>query len=622
MDSVPALLDYSLVGLYFFALILVGWYFRREQPTGGDFLFARQSLGAVPLGLSLAVVAVAVGGFVDVAGEAYGAGFRVLAMPLAICCCLPLVARTVLPLYYRLGIDSIYDYLELRFDARTRVVASLMFALWRVTWLAVIAYAPCKVLIELAGFPIDPLFLLVVTGMVTTVYTLWGGLKAVVWGAVLQTAVMGVGLALLVITISSQLSAGPARVLEIARALGRADVVGVSPAHPDPWPVWEAFPLWALAALALFVADQITAQRYLAARTLPEARKSLAWTCVVVTLLCGTLLYVGLALLAFYQESPQAMRPIWVANVDHQTHRSVTDDQGVPLIAWSREAVTPDNIDGLVADRRLLRPNTHEPFTDSEGLVVDSDGAEQISIRQLAMRKPPPAGLGQGEFILNVRALAELGPHFAASQTAPGVTGCVLAAVLAASMSCVSAGIHALATFWVVSSRRRKSQGAPLRGTVELSAGRRSIFVAGVLVTLLSLALARWHDHLGLFVSAASALAGPLLAVFLLGILTRRTTSTGAWSTLLIGAIVALGGAVISGGLDAPRGSGVGEAGRSMLWPLAAGFFCAAAWGYLASLVLGKRKPHAELRGLVIGLGSLGRREPEEASIAIPDSFD
>ena len=121
--------------------------------------------------------------------------------------------------------------------------------------------------------------------------------------------------------------------------------------------------------------------------------------------------------------TPESLRPIWVANVDHATRQSVCDAQGVPLIAWSPQAITPENIDQLVADRRLLRPNTHEPFTDADDLVVSDAGSERVSIRHLAMRRPPPEGLKQGEVILHERAQDELLPHFITGRLAQGVAG-------------------------------------------------------------------------------------------------------------------------------------------------------------------------------------------------------
>lgn len=632
MTLTPAWLDTSLVAGFLAMLIGVGWYFRREQRTGSDFLFAGRSFRSLPLGVSLVATLVSIWSYTGVPAEAYAAGCKLLIIPIAIWCCLPLLTCVVLPLYYRLGIGSIYEYLELRYDARTRLMGSVLFALWRITWLGAILYAPCRLIVVLAGLSIDPWWLLIGMGLVTTLYTYLGGMKAVVWTTVLQALVMAAGVVLLVVSIWAKLDGGPARVTQVALALGRGQVLDSAWTTASDWNVWEAVPYCVLSVLALFVADQVTAQRWLTARSLTQAKWSVTWSCLGTTIMIAALVYAGLALLAFYHDHPQSMRPIWVANVDHHTHQSVCDAQGQPLIAWSRQAITPENIERLVEEHRLLRPNTYEPFADSENLVVFEGGAERVNIRQLAMRRPPPEGLHQGEVILNRRARDELLPHFIGSQTARGVTGCLLAAVLAAAMGCASAGIHAIATQLVIDVHRRLGVGRKMLArrlnkpveqlgeTDELRVARFLVLAVGLTVTFVALAGAWRADWLALATDLTSALVGPLLAVFLLGLFTRRTTAASAWTALLVGAIV-------TGMLAAAiRQATPEDAGRglpvSSYWLLTWSVVFSAAWGWATSLVVGRRKTREELRGLVVGLGQPGMREPEEASIAIPESFE
>jgi hypothetical protein len=397
--------------------------------------------------------------------------------------------------------------------------------------------------------------------------------------------------------------------------------------------LWGIFPYFVAAILSSFVADQLTVQRYLAAGDLAQAKRSVTWNCVSVTIMVPALLYAGLALLAYYHDFPEALRPIWVANVDHQTHQSVCDARGVPLIAWSPQAVTPENIDQLVAARRLLRPNTREPFTRVDDLIVSHAGGEQVNVRQLMMRRPPPEGLKQGEAILHVRAREELLPHFLTSQLPRGLRGWLLVAVLAASMSSVSAGIHAICTLLVVDFQQRPGAGSrflarrlakpasQFSAANELRVGRMLVPIIGVVVTLLSLGIAWMDAAVTVGVSVLSAVAGPLLAVFLLGIFTRRTTATSALATLALGTVFTCSLAAANES-EAFACRWPGQQQLSSIWPLTGGVLFSLAWGYGSSFVLGRRRAKAELRGLVVGLGPLGVRGPDEASIAIPDSFE
>mgnify|MGYP000975965868 CR=1 FL=1 len=633
MTCAPAWLDYALVAGYLLVLISMGWYFRRVPRSHRDFLFAGRSLSGFPLGLSLAATCLAAGSYTGLPADAYYAGCQLLAVPLAIWCCLPGLTRVVLPLYYRLGISSVYEYLELRYDARVRRLGSALFVLWRLLWVGLVLYLPGRVLVEQAGLHLDLYWLLVTVGLITTLYTCQSGMQGIVWTTAVQAVVMAVGLVLIIVTIWMQLDGGPERVVDVARALGRLRARDGSPSADSIWTSWGSAPHILAVLLCGFVSDQLTVQRCLAARNLAEARWSVAWTCVFVTCLVAGQLCAGLGLLAFYHDHPQALRPIWVANVDHQTQRSVCDLQGNPLLAWHPQAITPENIDRLVAAGRLLRPNTREPFTRADDLIVSDAGGIQVDVRELSMRRPPPDDRLQGEVILHTQARAELLPHFIASQLAHGLRGCVWAALLAASMCSVSAGIHSICTLLVVEARPRPGRGRrgwPWRWSAAVDQGsarealrtvRRLVLIVGIAATVVACGMAWLDATWATAVTVLSILAGPLLAVFLLGLFTRRATATSACTTLLAGMVVASCLAAVNAG-QAGVGQHTWHQQLSGLWPFACGTAFSLAWGYASSFVLGQRKAGAELRGLVVGLGPLGVREPDEASIAIPDSFD
>ena len=384
--------------------------------------------------------------------------------------------------------------------------------------------------------------------------------------------------------------------------------------------------------LSLEVADQVTVQRFLTARSLAEAKRSCVWSSVGATIAVLAAVYVGLVLLAFYHDHPQAIRPIWVANVDPRTRQSVRDSHGIPLLAWSPRAVTPDNLDELVAQRRLLRPNTNQPFEAADDLIVFEDGQEQVSIPGLAKRRPPPAGLKQGEVILNELAQDELLPHFITSQYPLGVTGLLLAACWSHRCFLSRRGWRRLGLCWSPIStvrlgigrhwlaRRLHKPVAELDAADELRVGRWLVLVVGAGVTASSLGMARIDSTIAIWLSMASTLGGPLLAVFLLGMFTRRTTATAALTALIAGTACSIW-LLTANHSEAFSGLWPWSQKLPGVWSLTLGFLFSLAWGYLGSWVLGERKSHDQLRGLVAGIGAWGICRPE-ASIAIPDSFE
>jgi Na+(H+)/acetate symporter ActP len=259
-----------------------------------------------------------------------------------------------------------------------------------------------------AGLNVPVWVLILVLGLISTAYTFLGGMKAVIWTDVIQSLVMISGVALIIGSVWYTLDDGPARVWQVNQQLGRGEVVDPQFSLSSKWSLWGVLPHFALAMLSFYVADQITAQRYLTAKSLTVARRSFVLNSISVSIMVPGLCYVGMALLAYYHDHPQDVRPKWVVNVDNTAPtqspnkgKAKTDKSGRPLIDWANDPVDEKTIPRLIAERRLLHPNTGEPLASAEETLDPATG--EIAIDRLAKRLPPPirGTLSHGEIVLN-----------------------------------------------------------------------------------------------------------------------------------------------------------------------------------------------------------------------------
>jgi Na+/proline symporter len=420
----------------------------------------------------------------------------------------------------------------------------------------------------------------------------------------------------------------------VTRQLGRSEVIDTTLSATEKWSLWGILPHFVLAFLSFYVADQITVQRYLTAKSLKVARRSFLLNCVSVSIMVPALMYTGTSLLAYYHDHPQQLRPIWVANVDHRDHTSVVDEDGQPLVEWRADAITPENIEQLVAEGKLLRPNSSVPFAKADGLVITDQDGTRIDTERLAMRLPDSSSLGRGEVMLNRQAKDELFPHFISTHFSFGIAGLVLAALLAASMSSMDSGLNSICTLMITDFHRRLGFGRAwlarrvgkrvedLGEEDELKLGRPLVLGLGCLATAFSLVIAQIDDIFMIMMAVVNTFGGPLLAVFLLGMFTRRTTARGSLWALLGGTIFTLW-IMLSNSYDSCAWLWPWESRlNGSVWPLTCGVSLSLILGYAVSCCGRVRQDASELTGLVVGCGPLGVREPEEASIAIPDSFD
>ena len=612
--------DYAVVALLLGVLLTIGVAVRRPRPTTFEFLLANKSLPVVPAGLSLAATLVpgftAVGSMllglslIGLPGQAYDAGLRLLVIPLGMWLTVPLVWRYVLPLYQGLGLTSVYEYLEMRFDRRTRTLASIVFVIWRVFWVAGVLALGCHILVTATGLRIPVWVLIVLLGATATSYTFLGGMRAVVWADAIQLAVMGCAVVVLVLSVWMALDGGVGRVWRVAESLERSRILQPADGGHAAWLEWGMVPHAMLALLAFFVVDQVTVQRLLAVRDVKVARQAFMVGCTSLTIILLLLTYLGLGLLAFYHDHSELLRAKWITNVDPATRHSLVSAEDVQLaLDWDDPSARVDaqNIQALVDQRRIIRPNSRDAIDDAGGLL-DPNAIEGLHVLQLLTRYPPKADMRRGEVVLHARANDEFLPWYITTQLPWGLVGLAVAAILAAIMSSVDAGLLALsgivATRAGVSMDGDSTRDVPDRITPIAVLGFGMIVTTGAIWMVLAISFFR------ALIMVTGTLGGPLLAVFLLGIFTRRTNPAGARIGLIAGIVLTgcltcfstIASLAWAGPLAQPGGAG---------WALSIGVMLTLISGYAASFCVGARSSVADLRGLVCGVGQLGEPSDE-----------
>ncbi len=616
------MLDGVLIGLALMAMAAVGaWAGRRgAQRRGADseeFFFAGRSLWALPLGLSLATGGLAAVVFAAGPGETYWVGLKLILLPALAWTALPLVVWCIVPLYGHLRLESVYEYLELRYDASTRAAAGGVYCVGMLLWLGGLLALPVGVLQPGVGLNGTTLTLLVAMGGTVTLYTYLGGMKAAVWTDAIQFTFMAVALLVLIAAAVSQLSDDGPGVRQIAEQLGRTHIVDLGSDQPPEWAaaarrwsvfsagwsIWAVVPYMALIPLFFVTADQATLQRFFSARDRQAAEASYLISGVLFTLMAAAVIFLGLALLTVYHENARTeIPPAWVAH-------SATDPETGASRIDAHTPIDATNIGELTADGRILDPNTSRPFTQQPDFdpaeLIDSRG--RVDIDRLANRAPGPWG---GERLLR-RGGDHLLAHFVDRHLPRWL---IFLAVAAAVMATLDSGIISLATLAVVDFHRRfgwaerwlasRCNKLPdeLDQTDELRLGRPLVAVFGIAVIGVAALVVQFANVTAYLFGVLGLLAGPLLGIFLLGLFTRKTTETGALAAMAIGLVTAVWATLghyipAIWPFDGPLGT---------FRPFLLGLAATITIGYASSLLFGTRKTRTELSGLVAGLGRWG----------------
>ncbi|XP_040016000.2 solute carrier family 5 member 6a [Gasterosteus aculeatus] len=301
------LMHFTTVDYIIFALLLVastgiGLFYAfsgGRQRTTQEFLMADRSMSCLPVSLSLLATFQSAVAILGAPSEVYTFGTQYWFLGCSYFLGLLIPAHVFIPILYRLRLSSAYEYLELRFNKTVRICGTVTFIFQMVIYMGVVLYAPALALNAVTGF--DLWGAVLAMGLVCTLYTALGGLKAVIWTDVFQTVVMFAG-QLAVIVVGASQAGGMAEVWR--KAVNGSRISGLD-LNPDPL---ERHTFWTLGVggvflmLALYGVNQAQVQRYLSSRTEREAVMScyVVFPCQQIVLCLGCLM--GLVMFARYGE--------------------------------------------------------------------------------------------------------------------------------------------------------------------------------------------------------------------------------------------------------------------------------------------------------------------------------
>lgn len=330
-------LDYMVIGLYFVALFMIGWYFSRKQKDTSDYF---KGGGRVPwfvAGLSIFGTALSAITFMSIPAKAYATDWSYLLFNFGIVLVVPLIVLLFIPYYRKLDVTTAYEYLEGRFNALVRVICSASFILFQIGRMAVVLLLPSIALNVVTG--IDIFMCIAVMGFLSLIYTMMGGIEAVVWTDALQVVVLlGAAITVIIMAIARIPSSG-------ATAAGWQTFVATGSAagkfslgktffdlrQPTMWTVLIAT---IFTNITTYGTDQTIVQRYLTTASEKKARKGVytnAALTIPATLIFFTL---GTALWAFYKFFPRSL--------------SMTVTDGDAILPWFMSTQLPNGVLGLV----------------------------------------------------------------------------------------------------------------------------------------------------------------------------------------------------------------------------------------------------------------------------------
>lgn len=301
MKNLP-ILDITIILLYLLAMVLVGVYFARKNKSAEQFTKASGKIPGWAIGLSIYATFLSSNTFLGVPGKAFGGNWNAFVFSISMPLAAWVASKYFVPFYRSVGGISAYSHLEHRFGPWARTYAVICFLLTQLARMGSIFFGIALSLQALTGYSMSTV--MVVMGISIIIYTVMGGMEAVIWTEVVQGIIKTLGALLIIYLIVADMPGGVAKIIDIGKTDNKFSLGSFSPNLTEST-FWVVLFYGFFINLNNFGMDQNYVQRYHTAATEKEATKSV-WLCVWLYVPASLLFFIiGVCLYAYYQVHPE-----------------------------------------------------------------------------------------------------------------------------------------------------------------------------------------------------------------------------------------------------------------------------------------------------------------------------
>lgn len=517
------LLDWIiLIGTLVF-IVAYGAYKTRGSKNVQDYLRGGNEAKWWTVGLSVMATQASAITFLSTPGQAFHSGMGFVQFYFGLPIAMIIICLVFIPIYYRLEVYTAYEYLETRFDLKTRTLTALLFLTQRGLAAGITIFAPAIILSAVLGWDLTTLNILI--GILVIIYTVSGGTKAVNVTQKQQMAVIFFGMITAFILIIQYLpeEISFSKALEIAGASGKLDVLDFSLDFDNRYTIWSGIIGGTFLMLSYFGTDQSQVQRYLSGKSVQQSQLGLIFNGLLKVPMQFFILLVGVMVFVFYQfnNSPLNFNPAATNAVTHSQYASeyeglekelkqIQDEKQLKTLQYARaEDFSPEKREEF--KERMLQLNEAEVRTRKTATTVISKADETVETNDK-------------DYVFI---------HFILNNMPRGLIGLLLAVILSAAMSSTSSELNALASTTVIDLYKRNLK-TPRSEEHFVKASKWFTFGWGIIAILVA-SIAELFDNLIQLVNIiGSIFYGNVLGIFLLAFFVKYVRSNAVFIAALV----------------------------------------------------------------------------------------
>ena len=507
-------IDWMVMFAWLAFIVGYGVYRGRGSNTVNRYLLAGKSMPWYAMGLSIMATQASAVTFISTTGQSYTDGMRFVQFYFGLPLAMVILSATAVPIFHRANVYTAYEYLEQRFDAKTRALVSAIFLIQRGLAAGLSLYAPSVVLSAILGWP--ERLTTVLMGVLIVSYTAFGGNKAVTWADVQQMLLISCALILALFMAIHLLPANVSwsSAVSLAGAAGRLNAVTWNFDWNDRYNVWSGLIGGMFLALAYFGCDQSQVQRYLTGRSIGQSRLGLLFNALAKIPMQFCILFIGAMVFVFFtfEKPPLLFQPVELARVEKDPRFSAVEQRYDQAFTERKQAAE----EYLQARTPEAQRATRTRYQNAQREWNDAHAAgEQL--------------VGKDFHDVNYIFLS-----FVTGYLPAGVVGLIIAVIFTAAMSSTSGEINSLAAVTVIDLYQRH---------IRKDASDHHYLTASRLATLFwgvyAVVFAQYGSSFGALIEAVNIVGslfyGGLLGVFVLAFFFKSVGANGAFFGVVAG---------------------------------------------------------------------------------------
>jgi Na+/proline symporter len=518
-------LDWIVMIATIIAIPSFGLWRGRGGTTTSHYLLAGKTMPWYAMGLSIMATQASAITFIATTGQAYVDGMRFVQFYFGLPIAMVILSATAVPIFHKAGVYTAYEYLERRFDAKTRALAGIVFLIQRGAAVGLALYAPAIVMSVIFGWNDRVTTLLI--GIICVIYTTLGGIPAVTWTDVLQMTIIFAGLIMALLTVISLMphNVSFTDAVYLAGAVGKLNAVDTKLDWDNRYNLWSGLLGGTFLMLGYFGCDQSQVQRYLSGKSVAQSKLSMLFNAMAKVPMQFFILFVGAMVFVFYlfAQPPMLFEKTAMKAISNQAGYSET--QARFDAAWQKREKAAENLNAARKkdDSSYVIAST-EAYRAAQREI---DSARQSGIKLYEKTQGHP-GFNDTNYIF----LTFVTRYFPA-----GVIGLVIAVILNAAMSSSSGELNSLAAVSVMDLYRRLWRPD--------ETDRHYLLVSRVFTAIWgawAVMFAQYAKNLGSLVEAVNQVGSyfypVLLGVFALAFFFKRVRGSAAFWAMLTGEAV------------------------------------------------------------------------------------